>query len=319
MLNRTMESPYTNIYMNLALEQSLARGLRKGERILLFWTDSPSVVFGRFQNPWSECRTELLAEAGILAARRYSGGGTVFHDPGNLNYAVITDRESVDIQGNLEILKTVIARQGAEVHIGPRRDLLMGPYKISGSAFQLHRDFGIHHGTLLIAADLDRMRGVLGTALDISDNRAVASVRSPVTNIGEITGITTVPEWSERIRAGFSDAWGGFSEKPLPLPDTPELVVHSEGLSQWDWIYGQTPAFVLTLPGEKPLRVRIEGGRIASVLSRDGPDKGLAVPLPLKPEADLRAEAAALLRTYSGNPADILDKQLKSKEDYHAI
>lgn len=319
MLNRSIRSPYTNVYMNLALEQALARQLQQDERILLFWINDPAVVFGRFQNPWSECRTELLTENGVIPARRYSGGGTVFHDSGNLNYSVISNRQALDIPGNLGILSEALKQQGIQARIGPRRDLLTEDRKISGSAFQLHRDFAIHHGTLLIDADLDRIRSLLGTGLSITENRSVASVPSPVTNIGRAAGLTDPEDWITLIREAFGKAWGSFSKTPEALPDPERLAQDSARLAQWEWIFGQTPPFVLNLSGGRPVSLRIDQGRIVSVLQRDGPDSGQNLPTDIALTAARLAEMAAYLNIHTDITPNTLIQELRSKEDYHVI
>lgn len=60
---------------------------------LLFYVNKACVVIGRNQNPWRECNVPLLKSLGIPLLRRRSGGGTVVHDGGNINFSVMTSRE----------------------------------------------------------------------------------------------------------------------------------------------------------------------------------------------------------------------------------
>ena len=251
--------------MNLALEQVLAKRTAPGERVLLFWVSDPAVVFGRFQNPWAECHLERLDRSGVLPARRMSGGGTVYHDTGNLNYSVITERNTLDIEANLGIFIRVLRAGGITAARGPRRDLFLDNRKISGSAFQLHRDFAIHHGTLLVHTDLAQMQQLLGPALEISKSHGVASVPSSVANIGEVTGMADIRVWVSSITAGFERAWGRLSSfHPTELPAEDELATEASRFADWEWIFGQTPAFELAVPGVPEWVLGIERGRLVS-------------------------------------------------------
>ncbi|MBC8452247.1 MAG: lipoate--protein ligase LplA, partial [Spirochaetes bacterium] len=69
---------------NLALEEYLFQRLKPGSRLLLFYRNNPSVIIGRNQNPWLECNLQQMQTEHIPFFRRFSGGGTVYHDPGNL-------------------------------------------------------------------------------------------------------------------------------------------------------------------------------------------------------------------------------------------
>lgn len=243
MQNRTLASPFTSIHMNLALEQLLAKSIPPGHRYLLLWMDEPSVVFGRFQNPWTECRVDLLESAGVVPARRLSGGGTVYHDLGNLNYSVITRKGQMDVQGNLKTIAGALTGKGLDVHIGFRRDLFMGANKISGSAFQVRREYEIHHGTLLVHTDLDRIQSLLIRHSDMPDARFVPSVPSPVINIGDLSGVHDPLSWAKLIQYEFGSAWGGFSDSSLPLPDEALLIEECRMFSDRNWIFGRPSDF----------------------------------------------------------------------------
>lgn len=277
-----LHSPYRTIYENLALEQQLARSIRPDEKLLLLWVDAPAVVYGRFQNPWSEFSPKLLAQQGIQAARRASGGGTVYHDPGNLNYSVITPRNAFDAAANLAALVSALKGAGLSADIGPRKDLWVAGQKVSGSAFQLHKDFAVHHGTLLIDADLGRLHDLLRSPFRITESRAVASVPSPVTNIGPLTGIREAPPWFDRLTEAFGNQWQ-CSLTPYPESLPPAVTAaERQRLSSWDWLYGQTPDFMLHPTEDSPIALRVEGGRITAV---DTPDsqrsRALTDPPPL--------------------------------------
>jgi len=115
------------VFVNLALEHWLYRNFDFSKHhILLFWRNDPCVVFGRHQNPWLECNVQASEKTGIALARRNSGGGTVYHDNGNLNLTFFTPRERYNRRYNLNIITNALFRQwGLKSVINKREDILV--------------------------------------------------------------------------------------------------------------------------------------------------------------------------------------------------
>ena len=126
-------------------------------------------------------------------------------------------------------------------------------------------------------------------------------------------------DWITLIREAFGKAWGSFSKTPEALPDPERLAQDSARLAQWEWIFGQTPPFVLNLSGGRPVSLRIYQGRIVSVLQRDGPDSGQNLPTDIALTAARLAEMAACLNIHTDITPNTLIQELRSKEDYHVI
>ncbi|XP_064640926.1 lipoyl amidotransferase LIPT1, mitochondrial-like isoform X2 [Lineus longissimus] len=94
-----------NIYENLAFENWLYSNENFGDvNLMLLWRSKPCVVIGRHQNPWVECDVYQANKRKIDIARRYSGGGTVFHDLGNLNCSFFTSRSDYDRTQNSQLI-----------------------------------------------------------------------------------------------------------------------------------------------------------------------------------------------------------------------
>lgn len=181
-------SSSTNVYENLALENWLHEDLQRQARevqqapsasaaTLLLWRDTPCVVIGRNQNPWLESNVPFLRNhQGGLLARRFSGGGTVYHDLGNINISLITPR-ALYHKTRLTSALAAVLRSGErdidesppfgpvdltplpdfaiEAEVSERNDILVSAHKVSGSAYALTRGSAYHHCTLLLKSDLE--------------------------------------------------------------------------------------------------------------------------------------------------------------------
>lgn len=126
-------SQSTNIFVNLALEHWLYRNFNfTNHHVLLLWRNDPCVVFGRHQNPWLECNVHAAEKQDVPLVRRSSGGGTVYHDKGNLNLTFFTLNKRHNRFYNLSIIKKALFRQWAlKSEINKRDDIIVdGQYKV---------------------------------------------------------------------------------------------------------------------------------------------------------------------------------------------
>jgi len=67
-----------DILFNLATEEFMYEHLNLVNPVLFIWRNTKTIIIGKHQNPWKECRVQLLAKDGVVLARRKSGGGCVY-------------------------------------------------------------------------------------------------------------------------------------------------------------------------------------------------------------------------------------------------
>lgn len=126
-------SQSNDIFTNLALEDWFYRNFDfTNHHVLMLWSNDPCVVIGRHQNPFDETNVSNLQKFGIALARRNSGGGTVYHDRGNLNMTFFTPRERYNRNYNLNIVTRSLFREwGIKADISARDDIIINDKKVS--------------------------------------------------------------------------------------------------------------------------------------------------------------------------------------------
>ncbi len=130
---RCIISENTDPCFNLASEEVLLRS--RNEDYFLLYRNRPSIVVGKHQNTLAEINLPYVEEKGIIVARRISGGGTVFHDLGNVNFAFITsgkEGELVDYKRHTNPIITAMKKMGLDVSLGKRNELLLGGRRFRG-------------------------------------------------------------------------------------------------------------------------------------------------------------------------------------------
>lgn len=178
----------TDAYFNLAAEEYLLNSFP--EDVFMLWQNEPSVVIGKHQNVWAEINPGFVLERDIKVVRRFSGGGAVYHDMGNLNLTFIERNQYPDFDKFTSVLLNLLAKIGIQAKADERRGLTLNGFKISGSAQCIHKHKSMFHATLLFNTDLNiltqALQGDAEQANDWSGESRVTyvnSVKSQVTNI----------------------------------------------------------------------------------------------------------------------------------------
>ena len=174
-----VQSQSTDVYRNLAVEEWLFDHADLRGPILFLCVNSPCVVIGKNQNPWRECRLSLMGKEGVPLARRISGGGAVYHDEGNLNFGVIVPRAEYCEEKQYELIFQTLeatALQHVNLYKMGKNSLAINGKKFSGQAFCFRGQHVLHHGTLLVNSDLDRLNRYLGSEIDGIETKAIASI-----------------------------------------------------------------------------------------------------------------------------------------------
>ena len=241
-------SAKTNPYHNLAVETALLEGLEDNALILYLWQNDCSVVIGKNQNPWAECRVREIIADGAFIARRRTGGGAVFHDLGNLNFTFISGREDLSIERNMEVIKSALLKEGISSSLSGRNDLLVDGKKVSGSAYYYGGGKAYHHGTLLVLTDSHKMEHYLTPSYEKLSSKGVKSVSSRVMNLWEVNSGVTPKSLSERIIAAAEEIFSLKAEK-IKAPLEGRVKELEAKYSNWEFVFGETAEFSVSVSG----------------------------------------------------------------------
>ncbi len=236
-----VESHSLNIYRNLAIEEYLME--YSTEPVLFLWRSDGAVVMGKNQNPWRECRLARMRDDGVPLARRISGGGTVYHDEGNLNYCVIVDRTQYREKQAYDMVIQALERLGVRAEKSGQSNLTVKGLKFSGNAFCFRKGRALHHGTLLLNTNLEQLGRYLGSSLQGIKTHAIRSVPAQVTNLK-----LDIKTLSAALIDGFQTLYS-TGTPPQKCSDTAVQHARLEPLlakqHSLGWIYGATPKFSL--------------------------------------------------------------------------
>ncbi len=251
-------------YFNLATEEYLVRHADCSQHdILLLYVNAPSIVVGKNQSIYREVNLPYLRQSGVPVCRRVSGGGTVYHDAGNLSFAFISAFAEHKVNNYLHFNAPIIAalqKAGIDAKADARNNILAGEKKISGNAQFTDRRNILSHGTLLFDANLDNLRGALKQNDFMVETKAVSSVRSSVANIKGLSR-----HWPDL------NAFIDYLLTELPLQGTYAFTeadkaavteMADKQYSSYGWIYGRTPETTLRKDG---VSVTITDGLITGI------------------------------------------------------
>lgn len=231
-------------WFNLALEEHLFRNIQKDEVMLFLWQNHQTVVIGRNQNPWRECRYGTLEDEGGKLARRLSGGGAVYHDLGNLNFTFIAREASFDIEKHLKVIIGAVKNQGVNAAFSGRNDILAEGRKFSGNAYYYDGDHCYHHGTLLVSSDLSKLGRYLQVSKEKIRSKGIESVEARVVNLNQINAGITIDGLCRALEKSFETTYGDkIKERLIIGEDFAGLEEGYERYSSWAWRYGETPNF----------------------------------------------------------------------------
>ncbi len=198
-----VESPYTDPYINLGYEEWMLDNLDLDEGLFYLWQNQHTVVIGRNQNAYKECKVKQLIESNGKLARRSSGGGAVYHDLGNLNFTFILPNEIYDVHRQLEVIIDSLRYFGIEATFVGRNDIEVAGAKISGNAFAKKTTHHLHHGTLLVHVNMSDLTRYLNVSSIKMQSKGVESVRKRVANLTEFNSELTISELKKQLKNRF--------------------------------------------------------------------------------------------------------------------
>lgn len=245
-----IDSPSHNAYFNIASEEYLLHRF-PSEDIFLLYVNAPSIIVGKFQNTLAEINLDYVKEKGIKVVRRMSGGGTVYHDLGNLNFSFHTllgEKDFGDFSTFTQPVLHMLNNLGVPAELKGRNDLLVEGKKFSGNAKLARQGKMIQHGTILFDSEME----VLGEALKVNPlkfiDKAIKSTRARVTNLSHyLPADMTTQQLKELLTAEII--------KNNPTADKYELTsadlegiqkLMTEKYETWEWNFGFSPKYNFT-------------------------------------------------------------------------
>jgi lipoate-protein ligase A len=232
--------------MHMALDEVIPREVGIGRRrpVLRFWDwDSSLVVIGSFQSVRNEVDSAAAARYGIRVARRISGGGAMFMEPGNcITYSLVVPGSLVEglsfVQSYAFLDEWVLAALdgvGVQARYAPINDITSPQGKIAGAAQHRFADGTVlHHVTMAYDIDAAKMSQVLRTGREKLSDKGIPSADKRVDPMRSQTGMAradVIESFLHTFRSRYHTEDSVYT--PAELAAAAELVTTKYGTPEW--------------------------------------------------------------------------------------
>jgi len=242
-----LRRPGKDPYFNIAAEEYLMKSVESD--CFMLWQNDPSVIIGKHQNTLAEVNIPFVSDRNIPVIRRISGGGTVYHDEGNINFTFISTglREKlVDYQKFLQPIVEALNQLGIRAKFHGKNDIRINEFKISGNSEHVYKNKVLHHGTLLFSSDLEMLNRVMNESPGKYSDKSVKSVRSKVARITDFLTVSiSLDEFLQHI-GQFISLKAANPEirdlSPLEISEISRLA--GEKYRTWNWNFGYSPPYI---------------------------------------------------------------------------
>lgn len=227
----------TDPYKNVSAEYAYYSKLNPDDLIFLLWQNDTCVVMGRNQNIYRELDLSYIGEHSIKPVRRFTGGGCVYHDLGNLNFTLISSQKNKDLSRWMEIILSALEHEGIHASLEGRNDLLCQGKKFSGMAWLEDEDKYMIHGTLMVDLDLSVLSKCLTPDISKFIGKGIKSVKSRVCNLKDLNPSISVESLKKSLISSMENAFP--HAKVLDHVENPFEEKVFEQITSKEWIYGK--------------------------------------------------------------------------------
>jgi lipoate-protein ligase A len=248
---RILTLSYDSPFMNLALEEALARSNCSEDPQHLptvrFWRNPNSVVIGRFQEATGEVDLAECNLSQVQVARRFTGGGTVFHDEGTLNFTVVTrpaDNPPVlkFQERNLRVVLEALSNLGLDCSLSSPNSILADGRKLCGAAAALGKTFVFWHCSIMVTTNTRLLERVLRPSKERNLTRFVHSKWNPVTTVANaLSKLMSIDDVTRALITAIQNEFGvEFEAAPLSVEEekcSKALLARKYSSSEWN-LYG---------------------------------------------------------------------------------
>ena len=268
---RHYSSQVTDPFKNIATEEYLTFHTGEQECILFLWQNSNTVVIGRNQNAYKECKVTKLEENGGHLARRLSGGGAVFHDLGNLNFTFCIRKSEYDLDRQFGVILRAVNSFGLNAERTGRNDITIDGKKFSGNAFFSSGDYAYSHGTIMIDVNSAKLSDYLTVSEAKLKSKGVSSVKSRVVNLSELNPEITIESMRKALVKAFEEEYGLSSTEWKPEKEEwDEIEKGRQKFASEEWRFGTNLSMSNELLhrfdwGELQVLLQAESGVISNV------------------------------------------------------
>ncbi|MFH1515864.1 MAG: lipoate--protein ligase family protein [bacterium] len=242
---------FKNVQENIALEELMLKDVVSGKMppVVRTWSNPKCVIMGISRSIREDLNVENILSDKIPIARRITGGGTVYHDDSTMSYSFFfpwevlsstADRmrsSTESIKPFLDIIINALGQVGIEGYAQGISDIFVKGKKVSGNAQKRTKGGILHHGTILLKADLNSMERYLR----IPKERDGVSHREFVTSLYDLGFRIPKSEFHKILTASLTGL--GFKLRDFDLAlKYPELLERARQLSKTtyeknNWIY----------------------------------------------------------------------------------